>query len=113
LIDAAADGASAEAIGVQVKGLAFALAHVSAYVGDTVEWANDDFVAHTATARNGAWDVKLAARGNGHTELNTSGEVEYYCRFHPNMKGTIASALNWLRRSTHERDRLSDQSQNL
>jgi plastocyanin len=26
---------------------------VSAQVGDTIEWTNADFVAHTATARDG------------------------------------------------------------
>ena len=35
--------------------LAFVPAQVSAHVGDTIEWVNADFVAHTATARNGAW----------------------------------------------------------
>lgn len=92
LLLVAASGASAETIPVQVKGLAFVPAHVSAHVGDTVEWTNDDFVVHTATARNGAWDVQLASHGNGHTELKIPGEVEYYCRFHPNMKGTISIA---------------------
>jgi len=61
--------------------LAFAPAHVSAHVGDTVEWTNEDFVAHTATARNGAWDVRLAPHSNGSAELKAPGEVEYYCRF--------------------------------
>jgi plastocyanin len=92
LLLTAAGGASAEMIQVQVKGLAFVPAQVSAHVGDTVEWTNNDFVVHTATARNRAWDVQLAPHGNGHTELKITGEVEYYCRFHPNMKGTISIA---------------------
>ena len=88
----AAGGTSAETIQVQVKGLAFTPAHVTAHVGDMVEWINGDFVAHTATARNGVWDVKLTPHGEGHTQLNGPGDIEYYCRFHPNMKGMISVA---------------------
>jgi plastocyanin len=91
LAAAAASGgpAAADTIRVAAKGLGFNPAAVTAHVGDTVEWVNDDFVAHTATARNGAWDVMLAPHATGQTVLKTPGKVAYYCRFHPNMKGEI------------------------
>jgi len=84
--------AAAETIHVAVKSLAFTPAAITAHVGDTIEWANDDFVAHTATARNGKWDVQLAPHATGQTLLKQPGEVEYYCRYHPNMKGSITIA---------------------
>jgi plastocyanin len=34
-------------------------AEASAKVGDTIEWVNKDIFAHTATARNGDWDVTM------------------------------------------------------
>jgi plastocyanin len=81
--------ASAETIRVEVKDLAFAPAQITAHVGDAIEWVNDDFVVHTATARNGRWDVKLPPHATGRTVVNGPGTVPYYCRYHPNMKAQI------------------------
>lgn len=83
---------SAETIRVEVKGLAFAPAQITARVGDTIEWANKDFVAHTATARDGQWDVQLPPHATGRTLVKRSGKIDYYCRYHPTMKGTITVA---------------------
>ena len=88
----AGSGALAETIRVDVKNLAFAPAAITARVGDTIEWVNNDFVAHTATARNGDWDVKLAPHATGRTVVKKPGKVEYYCRYHPNMKGEVTIA---------------------
>jgi plastocyanin len=85
----AAVSAKAETIRVEVKNLVFTPAQVTAHVGDTVEWVNADFVAHTATARNKDFDVSLPANKPGSTVLKKAGMVEYFCRFHPNMTGTI------------------------
>jgi plastocyanin len=81
--------APAETIRVEAKGLVFSPAALTAHVGDTIEWVNADFVAHTATARNGEWDVKLPPHATGRTVFNAPGKLEYYCRYHPNMKGQI------------------------
>jgi plastocyanin len=81
--------ASAAAIGIEVKDLAFAPAEIMAHIGDTIERMNDDFVAHTATARDGQWDVKLPPHTNGRTIIRSAGKVEYYCRYHPNVKAVI------------------------
>src|SRR5215831_9702001 len=84
--------ASAETIRVEVKNLAFAPAQIVAHIGDTIEWVNYDFVAHTATARDGAWDVKLPPNAAGRTVLKRPGRRAYYCRYHPNMKGELTVA---------------------
>ena len=81
---------AAETIRVQVDKLAFAPATISAHVGDTIEWVNGDFLAHTATARNKEWDVMILPKKTGRVTLKQAGRIEYYCRFHPNMTGTIA-----------------------
>jgi plastocyanin len=49
-----AGSARAETIEIRIEKLAFAPSQVAAHVGDTIKWVNADFVAHTATARNGA-----------------------------------------------------------
>lgn len=91
-ISPAGSGAMAETIRIEAKNLAFAPAAVTAHIGDTIEWVNSDFVAHTATARNGDWDVKLGPHATGRTVVNKPGKVEYYCRYHPNMKGEVTIA---------------------
>ncbi len=80
---------AAQTIRVAVDELAFAPAQVSAHVGDTIEWVNGDFVAHTATARNKDWDVAIPAKGTARVTLQHAGDVDYFCRFHPNMTGRI------------------------
>jgi len=85
-------GALAETIRVEVKSLAFAPAAITAHVGDTIEWVNDDFVAHSATARNGDWDVMLPPHQTYRTFVKKPGKIEYYCRYHPNMKGEVTIA---------------------
>ncbi len=79
----------AAVIQIKIKDLAFAPAQVSAQVGDTIEWTNADFVAHSATARDGTWDVMLPPNATRSVVLKTDGIIDYYCRFHPNMTGQI------------------------
>jgi plastocyanin len=83
---------AAETVRVTVDKLTFAPAQISAHVGDTIEWASTDFLAHTATARNKEWDVVLQPNGSGRITVKSAGLVEYYCRFHPNMVGQILVA---------------------
>jgi plastocyanin len=81
-----------ETIRVTIDKLKFDPPKISAHVGDTVEWASSDFVGHTATARNKDWDVAIPAKGVGRVTLEHPGEVDYFCRFHPNMTGEIVVA---------------------
>jgi len=83
---------AAETIRVTVDKLAFGPSTISAHVGDTIEWASSDFVAHTATAKNKDWDVAIPAKGVGRVTLAHPGEIDYFCRFHPNMTGRIVVA---------------------
>jgi plastocyanin len=84
--------AAAETIRVNVDKLAFTPAEISARVGDTIEWVNTDFLAHTATARSKEWDVMIAPNKTGRVTLKRAGNIDYYCRFHPNMSGRISVA---------------------
>lgn len=84
--------AHAATIQITMENLAFAPAEVSAKVGDTVEWINKDVFAHTATARNGDFDVTMPPKKTVTSVLKKAGTVEYYCRFHPNMKAVLTVA---------------------
>jgi plastocyanin len=84
--------AHAATIQIVMQDLVFAPAEVSAKVGDTIEWVNKDVFAHTATARNGDFDVSLPPKKTATSVLNKAGTVEYYCRFHPNMKAVLKIA---------------------
>jgi plastocyanin len=84
--------AHAETIQITMENLVISPAETSAKVGDTIEWINKDILAHTATARNGDWDVMMPSKKTVTLVLNKAGKVDYYCRFHPNMKATITIA---------------------
>jgi plastocyanin len=84
--------ASAETIRVNVDKLVYSPAKVSAHVGDTIEWTNADILLHTATARTKDFDVNLPVKGAGRVTLKKAGEIEYFCKIHPNMVGHISVA---------------------
>ena len=91
-LGAVAVPAHAATIQIVMENLVFTPAEVSAKVGDTIEWINKDIFAHTATARNGDWDVTMPPKKTVTSVLNKAGTIEYYCRFHPNMKATLTIA---------------------
>jgi plastocyanin len=85
--------ADAATVTIVIQNLVITPAEVAAKVGDTIEWVNKDVVAHTATAQQGGdFDVMLPATKSGSFVLNKAGTFPYYCRFHPNMKATLAVA---------------------
>jgi plastocyanin len=81
--------AHAATIEITMENLVISPAEIPAKVGDTVEWINKDVFAHTATARNGDFDVMLPPKKSAGFVLKKAGTVDYYCRFHPNMKATL------------------------
>jgi len=84
--------AHAATIQITIDNLVFVPAEVSAKVGDTIEWINKDVFAHTATARNGDFDVTTPPKKTVSSILKKAGSIEYYCRFHPNMKAVLTIA---------------------
>ena len=82
--------AHAETIQIVMDKLVYIPLETSAKVGDTIEWINKDILVHTATARNGDWNVTIAPKKTERLILEKAGTIEYFCRFHPNMKGRIA-----------------------
>src|SRR4051812_27935822 len=81
---------SAKTWHIVVRDVAFGDLPSGAEVGDVLEWSNKDFVAHTATARDGSFDVILLPGKTGRTVLKHVGKIIFYCRYHPTMTGEIA-----------------------
>ena len=81
--------AHAATIQIAMENLVFSPAEATAKVGDTIEWINKDVFAHTATARNGDFDVTMPPKKTVTSVVRKAGTIEYYCRFHPNMKAVL------------------------
>jgi plastocyanin len=84
--------AHAATIQITIDKLVYTPAEVTAKVGDTIEWNNKDVLAHSATATNKDWDVLIAPKRKASLVLKKSGAVDYFCKFHPNMKGRVIVA---------------------
>lgn len=89
---AAGGDSAAEATAVTIKDFAYSPNPIEVPVGGTVTWTNEDGVPHTATAVGDKAVLQSGAIASGASysqTFDTAGSYDYYCEFHPNMKGTI------------------------
>jgi plastocyanin len=57
--------------------------------GDTIIWENHDMFRHTATAKDGSFNVDLPAGAKGKMVLRKPGTFAFTCKFHPGMRGVL------------------------
>ena len=83
--------AAAESLAVEIKDFAFNPAEVTVPVGGSITWTNQDTAPHTATGLDReALQSGTIESGQSFTQtFETAGTIEYFCEFHPNMKGSI------------------------
>ncbi len=75
---------------IRITNFEFVPATAEVDAGDVVEWKNEDFVAHTATADDHSFDTGAIDGGSSkRVELRRKGRFSYSCRYHPDMKGTL------------------------
>lgn len=76
---------------VAIRKFEFEPAEITVVVGDIVEWTNEDIAPHTATEfEDTDWDTGELSKGQaGAVTFSTPGESEYFCVFHPHMRGRI------------------------
>jgi plastocyanin len=75
---------------VTIADFAFSPQTITINAGDRVTWTNSDQIAHTATARSGAFDTgNIAAGGSRTVRFTVPGTYRYICTPHPTMTGTI------------------------
>jgi len=76
---------------VTIQALKYSSEKIEIKKGDTVEWDNNDLTPHTVNSQNGgelnSGSVEPDATWS-HTFMQ-AGEFQYFCTFHPEMKGTI------------------------
>ena len=58
-------------------------------VGDTILWVNRDMFRHTATAKNGAFDVDLQPGQKAKTVVRKAGAISIVCKYHPGMRAVL------------------------
>lgn len=78
---------------VTIAKLVYGPTEITLHVGDTITWVNNDPIAHTATAKasapGGPWEMMLPPGKSASMQMMTAGTIDYYCRFHPNMKARL------------------------
>jgi plastocyanin/uncharacterized membrane protein len=78
---------------IVMKGIAFHPLEQTVHPGDTVEWKNEDIVAHTVTADDGSFDSGLIQPGSSwKMTVKAAGSIAYHCTPHPNMKAKLIEA---------------------
>ena len=70
--------------------LAFAPARIEIAAGTTVEWTNQDPLAHTVTGDDGSWDSgEIAPGASWRRRFDRPGTYAFHCTPHPFMKGVV------------------------
>lgn len=83
-------GVNAAEYTVVIDKMAFSPVPARLQVGDVIVWQNNDILRHTVTARDESFDVDLPAKSEARMVIGQAGAVEFYCRFHPGMVGTLS-----------------------
>lgn len=88
--DACTPSTAAGEISVSIANFAFNPADISATVGQTVTFTNNDSAPHTATLDDDSCTTENLNEGDsGGLTLSAAGTYPFHCAVHPNMKGTI------------------------
>ena len=58
-------------------------------VGDTILWVNKDMFRHTATAKDGSFNIDLKPGAKGKTVIRKAGAIAFVCKYHPGMRGVL------------------------
>lgn len=85
----AAAGAWAASHVVTIERMAFGEMPQGVAAGDTIEWRNADLVPHTATSKDGGFDVVLLAGESRSVVVERVGRHAVVCTYHPTMTATL------------------------
>ena len=76
---------------VAMNDILFVPEKLTARVGQTVVWTNEDDIVHNVKATKGAdFESKTVSKGETYkTKLAKAGTIDYVCTIHPSQRGTI------------------------
>jgi plastocyanin len=84
------DSLPARRVVIAIRSLRFSKGTVEIEAGTTVEWRNQDPLAHTVTSDDGVFDSGELGPGSGWSRLfATPGTYTYHCAPHPQMTATV------------------------
>jgi plastocyanin len=86
-----ATASGGKTVRVAMKDILFVPDTVTARVGQTVRWTNEDDIAHTVKAEKGAtFESKALSKGDTYeAKLTKTGTIGYVCTIHPSQRGSI------------------------
>ena len=78
---------------VVMQGMSFEPADLTLARGDSVTFVNLGPADHTATAADGSFETgRLAAGESAVVTVEGAGDIAFFCRLHPRMRGVITAA---------------------
>jgi plastocyanin len=77
---------------VIIEKMKFGMLPAGLKAGDTIVWDNRDMFRHTATARDGSFNVDLPPGAKGKTFVRKAGAIAFLCKYHPGMTGVLRVA---------------------
>ncbi len=85
------ESSSGRTVPVPIRGFQYTPSVLSAQVGDTVVWTNEDIVPHTVTGTDGPLDSGPIAPNASwrYVAVSKGTAYSYLCTFHPSMRGTL------------------------
>lgn len=73
---------------VVIDKMAFGPMPADVRAGDIIEWANQGILEHSATARDGSFDVDLKPGATARMTAK-AGTFVVFCKFHPTMQANL------------------------
>lgn len=84
------EGGAEGEVAATIENFAFSPEPIEIKVGTTVTWTNLDSAPHTVSQTGGGFESGKMDQGATFSFTFTeAGTFEYFCQFHPNMKGTV------------------------
>jgi len=74
---------------ITLRDMGYGAAPATMHVGDAILWVNADIFVHTATAKDGSFDVELKPKAQAKTVFRKPGQIAFFCRYHPGMTGRL------------------------
>ena len=74
---------------VVIDKMSFGVLPAGVRAGDQITWINKDMFRHTATARDGSFNVDLQPGARASVTIRKPGAISVICRYHPGMKAVL------------------------